>query len=70
MPLLGTPQEVAEERRQRVWNPLARFLGSFFAARQRMNTPAGTARREAVRASKEEVVENSAFTPKLFRAIL
>ena len=35
---------------QGVLDPLARFLGSFFAAQQRMNIKAGTARREAVRA--------------------
>jgi len=48
------------QRRQ----PLARFLGSFFAARQRMNINTGTARRAAVRASKETVVKPLAIPQK------
>ena len=34
---------------QRALGPLARFLGSFFGARQRMNIKVGTARRAARR---------------------
>jgi hypothetical protein len=62
------------EERQSQGDPrgkaLARFLGSFFGACQRMNINTCTAQREAVCASKEEVVENLAYPPPFLPPLL